>query len=215
MLLRPEVGTVSQARAAVTRNTVLLAAAAVFERKGFAGATISDILAEASVTKGALYFHFDSKEALAAAIVEQQTDWRVAHAPESTWAMQRVIDLSFRFVHALRSDQLVRASIRLTLERNTFRTDDPSPYEGWISTVSELFVEAKEAGELHADVDPDRAAAVAVAALTGTQLVSEALSGREDVLERVEHLWELLLPGLAPVRVRNKLTVRPPALTSR
>ncbi len=205
----------SQARAEATRNSVLRAAAAVFERKGFAGATISDILAEASVTKGALYFHFDSKEALAAAIIEQQADWREAHAPESRWAMQRIIDLSFRFVHALRSDLLVRASIRLTLERNTFRTDDPSPYEGWVSSVAQLFAEAKDAGELNADVDPDRAAAVAVAALTGTQLLSEALNGREDVLERVQHLWELLLPGLAPARVRNKLTVRPPALFSR
>lgn len=196
-----------QARAEATRTGVLMAAAAVFERKGFAGATISDILDEASVTKGALYFHFDSKEALAAAIIEQQADWREAHAPESRWAMQRIIDLSFRFVHALRSDPLVRASIRLTLERNTFRTDDPSPYEGWVSTVAQLFVEARDAGELHADVDPDRAAAVAVAALTGTQLVSEALSGREDVVERVEDLWRLLLPGLVPARVRNRLTV--------
>lgn len=203
-----------QARAEATRTSVLMAAARVFERKGFAGSTISDILDEASVTKGALYFHFDSKESLAAAIIEQQADWREAHAPESRWAMQRIIDLSFRFVHALRSDPLVRASIRLTLERNTFRTDDPSPYEGWVSTVAQLFVEARDAGELQADVDPERAAAVAVAALTGTQLVSEALSGREDVVERVEDLWHLLLPGLVPARVRKKLTVGPaPSVT--
>lgn len=203
-----------QARAEATRTSVLMAAATVFERKGFAGSTISDILDEASVTKGALYFHFDSKESLAAAIIEQQADWREAHAPESRSAMQRVIDLSFRFVHALRSDPLVRASIRLTLERNTFRTDDPSPYEGWVSTVAQLFVEARDGGELHADVDPERAAVVAVAALTGTQLVSEALSGREDVVERVEDLWHLLLPGLVPARVRNRLTVGPaPSVT--
>ncbi|CAB4956402.1 unannotated protein [freshwater metagenome] len=203
-----------QARAEATRTSVLMAAATVFERKGFAGSTISDILDEASVTKGALYFHFDSKESLAAAIIEQQADWREAHAPESRWAMQRIIDLSFRFVHALRLDPLVRASIRLTLERNTFRTDDPSPYEGWVSTVAQLFVEARDGGELHADVDPERAAAVAVAALTGTQLVSEALSGREDVVERVEDLWRLLLPGLVPARIRNRLTVGPaPSVT--
>jgi AcrR family transcriptional regulator len=191
-----------------------MAAAAVFERKGFAGATISDILDEASVTKGALYFHFDSKNALAAAIVEQQVDWREAHTPESRWAMQRIIDLSFRFVHALRSDLLVRASIRLTLERNTFRTDDPSPYVGWVSSVAQLFAEARDAGELSADVDPDAAAGVAVSALTGTQLLSEALNGREDVFERVESLWQLLLPGLVPARVRNKLVVAPPAFAS-
>lgn len=203
-----------QARAEVTRTSVLLAAAAVFERKGFAAATIADILAEASVTKGALYFHFDSKESLAAAIIAQQADWREAHAPESPSPLQRVIDLSHRFVHALRADPLVRASIRLTLERNTFRTDDPAPYEGWVATVGALLAEARDAGELEAHVDPDRAAVVLVSALTGTQLVSEALTGREDVVGRVEDLWQVLLPGLAPARVRRKVRTSPPPVVT-
>ena len=65
---------------------------------------------------------------------------------------------------------------------------------------------AQEGVAARAGIDRDPAAA-AVAALTGTQLVSEALSGREDVVERVEDLWRLLLPGLVPARVRNRLTV--------
>jgi len=54
-----------QERAVRTRRAVLEAAAAVFAERGYAAATIGEILARAQVTKGALYFHFDSKAALA------------------------------------------------------------------------------------------------------------------------------------------------------
>src|SRR5216117_2644416 len=61
-----------QERAERTRGRILDAAAAVFDERGFSGASLSDILARAGVTKGALYFHFSSKEELAKYLVEEQ-----------------------------------------------------------------------------------------------------------------------------------------------
>ncbi|MFD6749883.1 TetR family transcriptional regulator, partial [Streptomyces anthocyanicus] len=54
-----------QDRAIRTRQTILDAAAQVFEKQGYQAATITEILKVAGVTKGALYFHFQSKEELA------------------------------------------------------------------------------------------------------------------------------------------------------
>lgn len=56
---------------------VLEAAAQVFAEHGYATARIADILKAAGVTKGALYFHFDSKEALAKGVLQLQTDQRL------------------------------------------------------------------------------------------------------------------------------------------
>ncbi len=50
-----------QERAVRTRHAVVQAAAQVFAERGYAAATIAEILDRAGVTKGALYFHFDSK----------------------------------------------------------------------------------------------------------------------------------------------------------
>ena len=61
-----------QQRAVLTRGRVLTAAAEVFARTGFLAASMNDIVDAAGVTKGAVYFHFPSKEALAVAIVEEQ-----------------------------------------------------------------------------------------------------------------------------------------------
>src|ERR1700686_1703137 len=54
-----------------TRERLLQAASREIYRSGFQSAGLDTILASAGVTKGALYHHFDSKEALGYAIVEE------------------------------------------------------------------------------------------------------------------------------------------------
>ena len=52
-----------------TRKRLLQAAFREIHRSGFRSADVGAILAKAGVTKGALYYHFDSKEALGYAVV--------------------------------------------------------------------------------------------------------------------------------------------------
>ena len=54
-----------------TRERLLQAAFREVYRSGFQSAGINTILAGTNVTKGALYYHFESKEALGYAIVEE------------------------------------------------------------------------------------------------------------------------------------------------
>ena len=48
-----------------TRQRILEKAASLFNRKGFSGAALSDIMRETGLQKGGIYNHFASKEALA------------------------------------------------------------------------------------------------------------------------------------------------------
>jgi AcrR family transcriptional regulator len=54
-----------------TRERLLQAASREIYRSGFQSASLDTILAVAGVTKGALYYHFDNKEALGHAVVEE------------------------------------------------------------------------------------------------------------------------------------------------
>jgi AcrR family transcriptional regulator len=56
------------------RARLLDAAARVFAARGYRAASVDDIVAEAGVTKGALYWSFDSKQALFEALVEERVD---------------------------------------------------------------------------------------------------------------------------------------------
>ncbi|HLX38890.1 MAG TPA: TetR family transcriptional regulator [Ktedonobacteraceae bacterium] len=54
-----------------TQQTIIEAAVRVFARSGVSAATLDDIASEAEVTKGALCWHFHSKDELLTAIVER------------------------------------------------------------------------------------------------------------------------------------------------
>ncbi|MEV5156709.1 helix-turn-helix domain-containing protein, partial [Streptomyces werraensis] len=100
-----------QDRAIRTRQTILRAAAKVFEEHGYQAATISEILSEAGVTKGALYFHFQSKEHLAQGVLtEQNNEFTV---PERPSKLQELVDTTMLHAHRLQTDPMVRASVRL------------------------------------------------------------------------------------------------------
>jgi AcrR family transcriptional regulator len=59
------------ARKAQTRARLLEAAASVYAKRGFNGATLEEVAADAGFTKGAVYAHFGSKENLLLALLEE------------------------------------------------------------------------------------------------------------------------------------------------
>ena len=63
-----------QARAVERRAVLLDAAARVFAQRGYAAAQIDEIAAAADTSKGGLYFHFPTKEALFAAVIGRAGD---------------------------------------------------------------------------------------------------------------------------------------------
>ncbi|GAU66941.1 putative gamma-butyrolactone autoregulator receptor [Streptomyces sp. NBRC 110611] len=185
---------VKQARAVRTRRAVLEAAAHVIGHRGYQAATMAEIIQRAGVTKGAVYFHFTSKDALARAVITEQTDPFLPRASESR--LQDTIDFTHEVALALRSDPLLQAATRIAVE-TTFSEEPLAPYRAWTDIVTELFSEARERGELLPGVAPDRAAEFFVAAYMGVQLFSRAATDRADLPERVTALWRHLLPGLA------------------
>jgi len=64
-------------QSAATREEIVSAALRLFAQRGFASASIADIADAAGITKGAIYWHFDSKDALFKAILDQiRHDWQ-------------------------------------------------------------------------------------------------------------------------------------------
>jgi AcrR family transcriptional regulator len=57
-----------------SRDELLAAAAKVFARRGFRDAAVDEIAAEAGFSKGAVYWHFESKEDLLFALLDERID---------------------------------------------------------------------------------------------------------------------------------------------
>jgi TetR/AcrR family acrAB operon transcriptional repressor len=55
-----------------TRSRILHAAFRTFAERGYSGATLDDVAADAGLTKGAVYWHFASKDDLCMALIEER-----------------------------------------------------------------------------------------------------------------------------------------------
>lgn len=64
----------TQPRAKETRQRILEAALQVFSTKGYHEARMDDIVAAAEASKGAIYFHFPSKERIFLALIDEFVD---------------------------------------------------------------------------------------------------------------------------------------------
>jgi len=61
------------------KTQILTAATKVFTKHGFSEARMDDIVAESGLSKGTLYWYFDSKDAIIISILDQVFNWETAH----------------------------------------------------------------------------------------------------------------------------------------
>ncbi|WP_371799701.1 TetR/AcrR family transcriptional regulator [Streptomyces sp. NBC_01707] len=184
-----------QARAIQTRRSILVAAAAVFDERGYSSATISEILARAGVTKGALYFHFNSKEELALGVMDLQLD-SVPLPPQLT-KLQELVDQGMLLAHRLRNEPLVRASVGLAMDQAVEGLDRGTPFRAWIDRLEHLLSAAKNQGELLPHVQPGETAELLAGAFSGVQVMSQVLCNREDLGRRISVLLHYILPSIS------------------
>src|SRR3954447_15964981 len=136
-----------------TRQMIIERTAVVFDSQGFAAATLNQLVASTGLTRGAFYFHFDSKDALAEAIVQtQQERWEpvveelIRNEPDR---LRRLIAITFRSGTLFQGDVVMRAGTRLMTERSLIRRELWESYPWWLGSVQQLLAEAVD--ELNVD----------------------------------------------------------------
>ncbi|MEU6484206.1 ScbR family autoregulator-binding transcription factor [Streptomyces sp. NPDC046887] len=196
-----------QARAVETRRLILQGAAVVFDELGYDAASIKEILSRVPVTKGALYFHFPSKEDLARGVLEEQT-LHPNFLPQAS-KLQQVVDLAMTVAHALPNDAMLRAGSRLALERGSVDFAAHSPFLAWAKVCEELLEQAKGDGEVLPHVDCRETAELVVGSFTGIQAFSQVSSGLLDLEQRVSAMWRHILPAVAVPSALTRMDTGP------
>lgn len=202
-----------QARAVETRAVIIRAAADVFGTLGFGGASMADICVAARLTKGALYFHFASKDALALAVIDAQHERAIALGDELLHSdqpgLQVLLRMAFELGKQVRDDPVSRAGIRLTMESSNLSVPIVTPYRDWMAACEVLLRRAIRDGDVRPDVDVAAAAHFISPAFTGVQVVSGVLTGRADLMQRLVEMWSFVLPSLVVPERWEQLSALP------
>jgi AcrR family transcriptional regulator len=199
-----------QVRAQITRERLIDGAAEAFTRLGYISATTSDIARAAGATRGALYFHFQSKEEIARAVVDKEQRLAVESGTRIVEmgrpALETMLLLSADLAERMQVDPVVKAGIRLTTENSNFDPPLRAPYEQWLATFGAIAAVAVEQGDFRHDLDPAMFARFLIPSYTGIQLVSDTFTGRADLLPRIREMWLFMFPAVVPAeRMRHAL----------
>lgn len=159
-----------------TRARLLEAAFHEIHRSGFRSADLDVILAEAGVTKGALYHHFDSKEALGYAVVDEV----ISGMTQEKWVQPLVaaedpIEVLVGIVQStsLRKKDLERGCPLLNLSQEMsgldegFRRRTARVFRAWHDAIAVALQKGQKRRVVRNDIDPDEMATFLIAAYEG------------------------------------------------
>jgi TetR/AcrR family transcriptional regulator, transcriptional repressor for nem operon len=159
-----------------TRERLLQAAFREIYRSGFQSASLDTILAAAGVTKGALYYHFDNKEALGYAVVEEV----IAPDVRVKWLrpLQRGKDPVDALIGCVQGISVRPENVRGGCQLNNlaqemspldagFRKRLAMVFHAWREGVADALREGQTHGSVRRNVEPDDAAGLLIAMVEG------------------------------------------------
>ncbi|CAL9549438.1 A-factor receptor protein [Actinosynnema sp. ALI-1.44] len=186
------------AQGARTRAALVAAGTDLFDRDGYDNTSLDAVCRSVSVTKGALYRHFPSKQALAVAVVEEYfRRWHAVRAECEARAgpLQALVDLTHRMAELTGTDPTVRVGVRLLFTSELFDLLAGLHFSSLTTTARDLLRQAAAAGELNPELDPRREAEAIAAAVVGTQALTVITKTGTDTLST---MWHHRLDHLVP-----------------
>jgi TetR/AcrR family transcriptional regulator, transcriptional repressor for nem operon len=159
-----------------TREALLQAAFGEIYRSGFRGSDVETILGAAGVTKGALYHHFDSKEALGYAVVDEvvagimRDKWQspLQDAGDPVDALIGIVrSTSPSLEHVCGGCPLNNLSQEMSPLDKGFRTRTAKVFSDWHRAVAAALRDGRAGGKVRKDVNPDETATFLIATYEG------------------------------------------------
>ncbi len=179
-----------------TREAILAASLKLFARNGFASTSMDDIARAAGLTKGALYWHFTSKETLFQAILgRMRSRWLAVvfqAVPEEGSASRRLEALFEGFLELFSKDPQIGPFLQRVLLDDD---EEFSPQAGRLFRLTARFIarildDGKRGGEFRGDIDCLATAHAVVGALLGANQQSLAARRlmRKALLEEAKQM---------------------------
>ena len=185
-------------------------------RSGYRSADLDAILAEAGVTKGALYYYFNNKEALAYAVLDEV----MASLTHQKWVQplrnaENPIDVLIHIIHSesLKKEDVRRGCPLLNLSQEMsgldegFRRRTARLFRDWHDAVAGALREGQKRGLVRNDINANETATFLIATYEGYVVLtknSQDARTMQSGQRRVSGHLESLRPGRGRTRVAGR-----------
>jgi AcrR family transcriptional regulator len=188
------------------RSQILQAASRVFARRGFQETRMDDIVSESGLSKGALYWYFESKDDIIIAIVDSVLDRELAHIRALVDDPRPARERLMHFVEFMLEDfqnldellPMVFEIVALAIRNASVQPMIESYFRSTMESLVPIIEQGIEAGEFR-PVDAQAAAIAVGAQIEGTILLQVYDRHTVRLADHVRSGLQLLLSGLDSV----------------
>lgn len=181
-----------------TRTRIISQAASLFNQRGYAGASMSDIMQVTGLKKGGIYNHFTSKDELAIAAfdfaVEQVSRRYLEILRQRRGAMARLKAIVLNFAATITEAPIAGGC---PLMNTAIDSDDAHPalreraqraMSTWRELICRTVNQGRQRGEICADVQPDAVATILISTLEGALMLTKLYGDRVHLQRAQVHL---------------------------
>ncbi len=185
-----------------TRKYIIEVASPIFNRKGYSGTSLSDVLDGTGLTKGSIYGNFRNKDELALAALEYNFTRVSGLILSAVKAGGNACDRLVAFAETYRKflDTAMQSG-GCPVMNAAVDSDDGNPLikrkvdsfiRLWHSTIAKIIKDGKKIGEIRQDADEDVFAALFISLIEGSLMLSKTTGKNKYVNHAVDHVISMV-----------------------
>ena len=165
-----------------TRERILARSAQLFNRQGYAGASLADIMRETGLEKGGIYNHFSSKEQLALESFDYAYELVRQRVRQALAGKYNAIERLLALVSVFQSEvddppvaggcPILNTAIEADDANEVLRDRARAAMDDWRDTIHRIVNRGIERGEVRPTTDADEVASLLIATLEGALMLS-------------------------------------------
>lgn len=190
-----------------TKQALLDAALLVFSRDGFAASRLADIAAEAGVTRGAIYHHFESKANLYMALLKRAEAEQQAVMQSAIKEGGTIAEITRRILVRAFETLAQRPTFRRVMALSLFKVADSEELSALVAkrreeavtlieSIAGIMAQGVAAGDFRAELDPHTAARAFIAYQQGVTRLWLANPQAFAIAEEAGSLADLYMRGI-------------------
>jgi TetR/AcrR family transcriptional regulator, transcriptional repressor for nem operon len=181
-----------------TRQVIIEQAAQVFNLRGFYGASMDDVLQATRLTKGGIYNHFVSKEALAVEAFDYAVSLYEGRFAELVKGKRDTRERLLAFIYLFRGvvdNPILRGGCPVL--NTAVGTDDNNPAlreraqkacDDWRRFIVRTVTRGEELGTVRGGTDPETVASIMISTVEGAMMLTKLFDSTIHMYRATDHL---------------------------
>jgi TetR/AcrR family transcriptional regulator, transcriptional repressor for nem operon len=187
-------------KAEQTRQRIIRQSAPVFNRKGFAGTTMSDILNVTGLTKGGIYGNFSGKDEIALEAFDYNKDQLFSELHKKVSGVESPVEQLHTFIRA-HGLAVQRIDGGCPILNTAIDADDSHPELKkkakaavlvWINYLKNIISTGIQSGEIREQIDPERYARMFISMIQGAVFMGRLTSRPDAYLDVSDHIHRII-----------------------